>query len=182
MKKFIVLFIAVTTFIACKESVKGENGVVYKNPAEYNDYIVTRQTSLISKILEISKVAQTDLEKADSLLTIYEKQTTVLINEIKGMPAYKGDSSLKSAALKSFTFYKRVFSDDYKKLIEIRKEGGDQTEEGVAEMNRIVENLSKEEGELDKTFQGAQRDFASKHKMRLQENEIQKKIDKMNDE
>lgn len=182
MKKLIVLLIAITTLVACKDSVKGENGVVYKNPAEYNDYIVTRQTSLVNKILEFSRTAQTDLETADSLLKVYAKQTSTMIDEIKGMPSYKGDSSLKKAAIRSFTFYKRVFNDDYKRLIDIRKSRGDETEEGVAEMNRIVQNLSKEEEELDKAFQGAQKSFASKHKMRLEENEIQKKIDKMNDE
>lgn len=179
MKKLIVLLAVTTVFIACKESVKGENGVVYKDPAQYNDYIVTRQTSLVKKVMDFGETAQTNLDAADSLLAVYEKQTIAMIAEIKGMPPYKGDSSLRETAIKSFSFYKQVFGNGYKRLIDIRKNGGDETEEGVAEMNRIVEDLSKEEEKLDRAFHTAQRNFASKHNMKLMDNEMQKKIDKM---
>ncbi len=183
MKKIVLLLFIAAAFTACKqkESIKGENGITYTDPAQYNDYIVTRQTSLVRKIMDFSTAAQTNLDTAASLLGKYEKQTAVMIDEIKGMPPYNGDSSLRETAIRSFNFYKRVFKDDYKQLIDIRKAGGDQTEEGVAEMNRIVENLSKEEEVLDKAFHAAQRSFATKHKMKLMDNEMQKKIDKMNE-
>ena len=125
MKKLSILFLITIAFVACKESVKGENGVTYKDPAQYNDYIVSRQTSLVKKIMDWSQVAQTNLDSAAKMLALYDNQTTVMIDEIKGMPAYKGDSSLKQAAIKSFTFYKRIFSEDYKRLLDIKKDGSD---------------------------------------------------------
>lgn len=182
MRKIIFAFLIVAGFIACKSSVKGSNGVIYKSPVDYNNYIVTRQTSLIKKVLSFTELAQNNLDSAQEMLRVYESQTDAMINEIKGMPPYKGDSSLRESALKSFSFYKKVFNDDYKRLIEIRKQGGDQTEEGAAEMNRIVEKLSKEEEQLDKAFHNAQQNFADRNKMKLEVNEMQKKIDKMNEE
>lgn len=182
MKKILFASIVICGFIACKQSVKGSNGVTYKSPVDYNNYIVTRQASLIKNILSFTEIAQTNLDSAGQLLGLYENQTETMINEIKGMPPYKGDSSLRETALKSFRFYKKVFSDDYKRLIEIRKQGGEQTEEGVAEMNQIVEKLSKEEEQLDKAFHNAQQNFADKNKMKLDANEMQKKIDKMKNE
>ena len=87
---------------------------------------------------------------------------------------------MRNAAIQSFSFYKKVFSTDYRQLISIRKNGGDQTEEGVGEMNNIVEKITKEEEQYDKAFHNAQRSFAEKNKMKLVDNEIQKKIDEMN--
>lgn len=182
MKKLSILFLITIAFVACKESVKGENGVTYKDPAQYNDYIVSRQTSLVKKIMDWSQVAQTNLDSAAKMLALYDNQTTVMIDEIKGMPAYKGDSSLKQAAIKSFTFYKRIFSEDYKRLLDIKKDGSDMTEEGAAEMNSIVNKLSRDEEVLDRAFQLAQKNFAAKHKMKLMDNEVQDKIDKINNE
>lgn len=182
MKKLSILFLITIAFVACKESVKGENGVTYKDPAQYNDYIVSRQTSLVKKIMDWSQVAQTNLDSAAKMLALYDNQTTVMIDEIKGMPAYKGDSSLKQAAIKSFTFYKRIFSEDYKRLLDIKKDGSDMTEEGAAEMNSIVNKLSRDEEVLDRAFQLAQKNFAAKHKMKLMDNEAQDKIDKINNE
>lgn len=182
MKKIIFTLVIVTGFIACKSSVKGNNGVSYKSPVDYNNYIVTRQTSLIKKVLSFTELAQHNLDSAREVLSLYAGQTDAMIKEIQGMPPFRGDSSLRQSALKSFTFYKKVFNDDYQRLIEIRKQGGDQTEEGAAEMNGIVEKLSKEEEQLDKAFQNAQQNFAEKYKMKLEVNEMQKKIDKMNKE
>ena len=44
-------------------------------------------------------------------------------------------------------------------------------------MNDIVDKISKEEEKFDKTFRNAQKDFAQKNKMKLIENDLQKKID-----
>lgn len=178
---FLFFFIGIILFTSCKHEVKGDNGVTYKSPVEYNDYIVNRQSNLMKKIMAFGQIAQNDLDSATALLDKYEGETDVMIKELKGMPVYKKDSALRNAAIRSFTFYKKVFSQDYRELIAIRKEKGDETEEGVAKMNEIVERITKEEEKLDKAFHNAQRDFASKNKMKLIDNSMQKQIDNMNE-
>jgi hypothetical protein len=163
-------------FYSCNRPVKGDNGVTYKSPVQYNDYIVSRQTKLMKNVLSFGETAQTDIDSAASMLGGFAKETQSMIQEIKGMPPYKGDSSLRDAAVRSFTFYKRVFEEDYVDLINIRKKE-DITEDDMAEMNRIVDKISKEEEGFDKAFHSAQNDFAKKNNMKLRENEMQKKID-----
>ena len=50
-------------------------------------------------------------------------------------------------------------------ILNIRKKGEENiTEEDVAEANKIVEKITKEEEVLDKAFHNAQKDFADKIK------------------
>jgi hypothetical protein len=165
--------------MACNSPVKGRNGVSYKNAVEYNDYIVNRQTSLMKKILAFGKAAQVNPDSAETLLGIYEKETDIMITELQGMPPFKKDSSLRDAAIRSFVFYKRVFGEDYKQIMAIRKKVDLSAEDAESEANVIVERLSKDEEGFDKTFQKAQRNFAEKNNMKLRENEIQKEVEKL---
>jgi hypothetical protein len=164
---------------ACNQLVKGKNGQVYKSAVQYNDYIIGRQSTLIKNILDLSAAAQTNLDSASKMLDRYIVETDSMIVDINGMPQYKGDSTFRNAAIASFAFYKKIFGNEYKRLINIRKNGGDATEEGIAEMNRIVGDITKEEEKYDKAFHNAQKNFADKNNMKLGANEMQKKIDKM---
>lgn len=178
MKKLLMIAGLLALLTACNDAPpKGANGVVYKSAVQYNDYIVNRQTTLVKRVLEFGKIAGTDLDSASRYLGTVEKEAAVMLEELKGMPPYKKDSALRDAAIRSFTFYKRVLADDYRRIIETGTRPGITPEESEKEINGIVENLSEEEDKLDKVFQQAQRDFARKHNMRLQENSIQKQID-----
>jgi hypothetical protein len=176
--RYYFLFIAFAgIFIACKQSVKGSNGVVYKTAVEYNDYIISRQSTLIKNVMDFVQVSQTDLDSADKMLDKNVAIISIMINDLNGMPAYKGDSTLRNTGINLFQFYKKVFGNDYKKLIELRKNGEDSA--SIAEINEIVQKVTKEEESYDKNFHNAQRDFAQKNNMKLTDNEMQKNIDKM---
>lgn len=179
MKKILFVLLLGTGFIACKESPKGANGVTYKSPVQYNDYIVGRQTTLMKNIVDFSKASQIDLDSAEKMLNGYIIETTTMIKEIKGMPPYKGDSSLRDAAIQTFGFYRQVFEDDYKQIIKLNKTGESITEEGATKVNNIVEDITRREEKLDKAFHNAQSEFARKHNMRLTENSMQKKVDEL---
>jgi hypothetical protein len=178
LKKLSPVFIlTLAVFAACNKPVKGTNGVTYKTPVQYNDYIVSRQTDLMRKVISFSNAAEQDIDSAANMLKGYAAETTTMIGEIKGMPPYKGDTSLRNAAVQSFTFYKRVFEEDYMDIIDIRRKE-DLTQDDVDEMDRIVKKITKEEEGYDKAFHNAQNNFAKKNNMRLRENEVQKELDK----
>ena len=177
MKKNLQLLVIILLFIACNKPVRGTNGITYKNAVAYNDYIVGRQNILIKNVLKFGEAAQVNLDSAQALLDKFIPETEVMISELKVMPAWKGDSSLRNAAVKSFAFYKRVFEKDYRRILEIRKDEN-ATEEDISELNQIIESISKEEEKFDKDLHNAQRDFAQKNKMKLVGNDLQKKIDK----
>ena len=173
-----VILICVCAFAACNRPIKGRNGVVYKSAVQYNDYIVTRQTTLMQNVLDLIKAADHNIDSAENMLNRFVGQTASMIEEIKGMPAYKGDSALRDAAVRSFIFYKKVFGKDYMQIIQIRKKGIEVTNEDIAEANRIVEKITEEEGDYDKRFHEAQKNFAAKNNMKLRDNEMQKKFEK----
>jgi hypothetical protein len=170
--------IIASCLIACNQP-KGENGIVYKSAVQYNDYIISRQTSIIKNVLKLSAVAQAYLDSADKMLDNFVVEIDSMIIDIKGMPPYKADTSFRDAAISSFNFYKKAFGNEYKQLIHIRQNGGNTTEEGIAEMNRIVDNITREEEKYDKAFHNAQKNFADKNHLKLGENKMQEKIDKM---
>lgn len=176
MKRIFQLLIILPVLMACNRPVKGLNGVTYKSAADYNDYIVERQSKLIRQVMKFGETAEKNLDSARALLNKYIPETEKMITELKGMPAWKGDTALRHAAVKSFTFYKRVFDEDYRRIIEIRKDE-EAGEEGIIEMNGIVEKISKEEEKLDKDFHNAQKKFAEQNKMKLIENDLQKNTD-----
>ncbi|HMK27176.1 MAG TPA: hypothetical protein VK483_14185 [Chitinophagaceae bacterium] len=173
-----IFFILVFSIIACNQPVKGRNGVTYKSAVQYNDYIVGRQTKLMQHILDFSKAANNSLDSAEKMLAEYINETAQTVEDIKGMPAYKGDTSLRDAAARSFSFYKNVFQNDYTRIIQIRKKGEEMTNEDVEEMQRIVDKITREEEGFDKSFHNAQKRFADKNNMKLAENEMQKKFEK----
>lgn len=177
--RYLLIGIILCGIISCNQPVKGKNGEVYKTPVQYNNYIINRQKGLVNDVTDMTKVAQTDLDSADKMLDDFVRKTERMVTDIQGMPPFKGDTTFREAAIASFNFYKKTFGTDYKQLINIRKNGGDATEEGVAEMNKIVENISREEEKYDKVFHNAQKSFADKNHMRL-ESDLQKKLDKLN--
>ena len=114
MKKYLLLLTSIVLLLtSCKnESSKGANGVTYKTAVEYNDYIVARQTTLMKNIMKFISVAENDLDSAENMLDGYVKETGIMVTDIKGMPAFKGDSSLRDAAVNIFGFYKMIFDND----------------------------------------------------------------------
>jgi len=178
--KITLLILFITAFVSCNQPVKGRNGVIFKSASQYNDFIVGRQTAVMKNVMDFVRVSETNLDSAETMLDEYVVGLEKIIEEINGLPPYKGDSVLRDAAAATFVFYKRIFSNEYKELIDIRKKGGAFTEEGVTAMNQIVDRITQEEDRYDKAFHNAQRDFAAKNNMKLTDNEMQKQMDKLN--
>jgi hypothetical protein len=176
MKYLAFLALVVISLSACKEQVKGKNGIVYKDAVEYNDYIVGRQSKIVQDVMDFLKATEVSLDSAKTMLSKYPAKVDVLIQDVKGMPPYKGDSVLRNTAIDLFGFYKKIFENEYKQIIDIRISGNSGTEEGVAEMERLAKNVTTEEEKYDKAFHNAQADFADKNKISLKKNEMQEKF------
>lgn len=178
MRYVSIIIVLVCSIISCNQPVKGRNGVTYKSAVQYNDYIVSRQSKLMQNVLNFSKAAEINLDSAEKMLVKYSIETATTVEEIKGMPAYKGDTSLRNAAARSFNFYKDVFQNDYTGIITIRKKGDEMTSEDIEKMKNIADKITREEEGFDKSFHNAQKNFADKNNMKLMENEMQKKFEK----
>jgi len=178
MRYVSIIIVLVCSIISCNQPVKGRNGITYKSAVQYNDYIVSRQSRLMQNVLNFSKAAEINLDSAEKILHKHASETAKMVEEIKGMPAYKGDTSLRDAAARSFNFYKNVFQNDYTGIITIRKKGDEMTSEDIEEMQNIVKKITREEEGFDKSFHNAQKNFADKNSIKLIENEMQKRFKK----
>jgi len=176
MKKLVLVLFVVVGFMACNSPEKGANGVTYKTPVEYNDYIIGKQTILLERIMKFADAAKVNLDSADKLLDKYSAEAEVMIKDIKGMPGFRKDTTFREAAVNSFTFYKKAFDDYYKKIIQIRKEGAADADD---QLDKVLEKLTAEEKRVDYAFRINQQSFAAKNKMKLKENSMQKDIDNM---
>lgn len=173
------LSLVLVSFYSCKtQTKKGANGVSYGSAQEYNDYIVKRQTILMQDVMDFVKVSQNDLDSAERMLDNFVTKTKTMTTEIKGMPAYKSDSTLRDAAVDIFGFYARVFDSDYRDLIHLKKEQNGTSQEIEDRIMGIVKKVTQEEAGYDNKFQSAQKNFAQKNNLKLLENEMQKKFDK----
>lgn len=180
MRNLIAAGLLICILAACRETPEGRNGVTYKNAVDYNDYIISRQKLVIKKMLSFGKAAGINPDSAAGLLDTFALETTRLIKEVQDMPPFKNDSVFRDAAVNSFRFYKRVFEDDYKHLLQVRKRDDLAPEELQKEMNDITEKLARDEEQYDKAFHKAQESFAGKNNMQLRANSMQKELDKLN--
>jgi hypothetical protein len=180
MRNLLLLLLTGTAIASCKQAVKGTNGVSYDSAVEYNDYIVERQTNLMRNVLEFGNMNGAEMDTAETHLRRYARQAKEMIVEIKGMPAYNGDSAFRDAALKSFHFYLDIFEKDYLDVLAIHKKGRERITAGdVAEANRILEKIGNEEKAHDAAFRKAQENFAEKNHIKLTDNRIQEEGEKL---
>lgn len=177
MKKYLLLPVVIILFAACKTKTNmGTNGVTYKTPLEYNEYIISRQMQLQKDITEYTAGAQISIEEADKGLDKMIRDASVSLKDIEEMPAYNGDSSFRNAAIVLFTFYKTDFSTDFKDMHQIKRkvEGGTGTDEDQQKLEKFSDVVSAKEGPLDARFKEAQTKFAKDNNLTIIENTGQK--------
>lgn len=173
--------------ISCNPGVEGKNGVTYKSAVAYNDYILNRQAIIISAVLDFGKTTKKNLDSAEVKRKEFSTTSNLIISEVEGMPAYRGDSSFRNAAVRYFSFFKRLFEQDYKEYLRLLEKGKnlasadvDEIYKTSAEMKAIMSKTTREEESYDKDFRNAQQRFADENNMKLTENKIQREIEKSN--
>lgn len=181
MRLYSCLMLSLVFFVSCTNRADKENEARYRTAVSYNDAIVGQQTKILKQIFQFVEVSDSSLDAADHLLDTYGKELEGIIGDVKSMPPFKGDSSLRDAAVSSFGFYRKIMGNEYKEIVRLRKEGANETEEGVEKLRAIVQHITDEEAGYDKNFRQAQQAFAKRYNITLTDNDMQKKIDKLNE-
>ena len=90
----------------------------YADPASYNNAIVNEQVDLLKKNLRyISKAAHSENDrKIESRRLEVVEQNKLAVAKLQHMPAYKGSTELRAAALAAFKTMLEVYSADYKQV------------------------------------------------------------------
>lgn len=161
MKNLIIFF----CIAALATSVQAQN----KKAAKYNDKIINEQIKLEPFLIKFFK----DFNTA-SIESLNEQHNTILTmldnssKKVAAMPVFENDGALRDAALKWFNLYKESFENEYKEMLPIISKK-DKSADEKAKLNEMHEKLIKEEEIIDTEFANAQKAFADKHKLTLEE-------------
>lgn len=144
---------------------------------EFNDAVIKEQTKIIELSIDLFETMETDIEKSKEIRLEIVKQCDVSLAAIKKLEEFEGSQRLKSAAIKLFSFYKSIYSNEYKQMFDILDKGINITEEDLAYMEQMEVEVTKNEEKLDKEFADAQQELATKFNFQMEENVNQEKID-----
>ena len=180
MKRSLFYFITFVWFVAACNTpppATGRDGIKFKTPVEYNDYIISRQLKIVALIDQFANASNVSIDSANAVLERSGTAASSYLEDVKGLTSYNGDTAFKNAAVNSFSFYKRIFEQEYKELLDINAKEEKITQEDRDRAITITQAITAEEAELDKRFINAQKDFAQKNKLELDASiETQKRL------
>ena len=110
-----------------------------KDAVTYNNELMNIINSNEKFVTDMNKAMQTaNYNEAEKVRESWEKNVTENIKEVEKIGDFDGDNSFQKALLTGLNGYKKIVTDDYPKLIEIRKSGkGD-----VATENALLDNIN----------------------------------------
>jgi hypothetical protein len=152
-------------------------GTSSQTAIEYNDAIIKEQTKIINLTLDLIKYMETDIDKCKEVRVQIVDQCDASLKVIKDLKGFEGSEKLKNAAIDLFTFYKKIYSNEYKQLFDIIDKGAEITQDDLDFIDHMEQDVSAEESKYDKAFADAQNELAKKFNFQIEENENQKKID-----
>lgn len=134
MKKVIsgsAALIMVCTLLSCGEK---------KDPVAYNNELMTVINSEEAHINEMNRAMQSKkYDEAEKVALKWDDAVKEDIKKIEKIGDFNGDDQLQQAILKGLKGYGKIVTDDYPKLIAIRKSSA---QDPVAEQ-RLLDNINK---------------------------------------
>ncbi len=152
MKRFLtgIMTVAVLTMSSC--------GSGTKDPAAYNNSIITVINGSEKHITDMNAAMNSaDYAKAEQIRTDWEKSLNEDIKKVEDLGDFKGDASFQKAVLDGLNGYKKIVTEDYPKLIDLRKsKTPDATTESalLENINKAFENMSNGVNKASTEFEG----------------------------
>lgn len=144
---------------------------------EFNNLVINEQQRISELAIKLVDTMRSDISKCKEIRLDIVKQCDESLAAIKKLKGFEGSERMKNAAIELFSFYKKIYSNEYKQMFEILDKGVDITEEDLAFIQKMEVDVTKQEEKLDKEFADAQQELATKFNFQMEENENQQKID-----
>ncbi|MDQ1152774.1 LIC11966 family surface protein [Sphingobacterium zeae] len=155
IKKMItgVLTVVVLTMSSC--------GSVEKDPAAYNNSIITVINGSEKHVTDMNAAMNgSDYTKAEQVRADWEKSLNDDIKKVEDLGDFKGDATFQKAVLDGLNGYKKIVTEDYPKLIELRK---NKTPDATKE-SALLDNINKAFENMSNGVNKASTAFESKYK------------------
>lgn len=156
----------------------------FKTAIDFNDYIVGLQDSIgygilaFNKIIENNTLSKSEMNsQALAQLEKIKKTTRSVTAALGKATPYKGGDALKTAALNLFNFYYKTMDVEYKQMV-VLLGAETYTDAIIKELTEIQERIVNSEKGYDFEFGDAQKKFADLYHFSLDENQLEKEINK----
>ncbi|WP_293955994.1 MULTISPECIES: LIC11966 family surface protein [unclassified Sphingobacterium] len=147
-----VLTVAVLTMSSC--------GSGEKDPVAYNNSIITVINGSEKHVTDMNAAMNSsDYTKAEHVRTAWEKSLNDDIKKVEDLGDFKGDATFQKAVLNGLNGYKKIVTEDYPKLIELRK---NKTSDAATE-STLLDNINKAFENMGNGVNKASAEFESKY-------------------
>jgi len=147
-----VLTMAALTMSSC--------GAGVKDPAAYNNSIITVINGSEKHVTDMNAAMNSsDYTKAEQVRTEWEKSLNDDIKKVEDLGDFKGDATFQKAVLDGLNGYKKIVTEDYPKLIELRK---NKTSDATTE-SALLDNINKAFENMGNGVNKASAEFESKY-------------------
>ncbi|MCU0429545.1 MAG: hypothetical protein MUF42_06190 [Cytophagaceae bacterium] len=142
-------------------------GAQNKKAAKYNNKIINIQHEVTPKIVRFFKTFEKgSLEELKAQQKVLIAEFDMGISKISAMKTFEGDAALRDAALDWFKFYKSSFEKEYNHILELVA-NRDRSKEDHEKLDKLTDELVKEEERVDDNFAKIQEAFAKRHNLEL---------------
>jgi len=150
--------------VSCNENSATCGKVVLSTPVAYNDFIVDQQNEIIQKMVKLNELYQKGTNKE---ISWHYKEliacTDSNLKKITLLTPYENDSTLKLRAFNLITYYSKIFHHEYKEVVDVFLEGYTPSDDEMERIYNIIQEVKKNETELNAQLSQAQIAFAKKH-------------------
>jgi hypothetical protein len=150
--------------VSCNENSATCGKVILTTPVAYNDFIVDRQNEIIQKMVKLNQLYTEGTNKEISwhyneLIACTDSN----LHKIKILTPYENDSTLKLRAFDLIAYYSKIFHHEYKEVVDIFLGGYNPSDDEMDRIYNIIQDVKKNETELNAQLTQAQLAFAKKH-------------------
>ncbi len=131
-----------------------------KDPVAYNNAIISVINASEKQVILMNEAMNAaDYTKAEEVRVGWEKSVNEDIQKVEDLGDFNGDAAFQQAVLNGLKGYKKIVTDDYPKLIEIRKTGTPADAEKEAQLldniNAAFEEMANGVNEASDKFEEA---------------------------
>jgi hypothetical protein len=172
MKKINLVFAVVATLViaSCGSKSGSDNTsdkLTFASAADYNDFIIARQTGITDKYNSIiGSLDVNNFTDAKTKLPELTTECTNAIDTLNTLDAYNENTAFRDAAIKLFTHYKDYSEKGLKEQLDLMSKD-DYTPEDRDKVNKIDEEFAKTEEGLYNALMDAQNKFAADNNMQI---------------
>ena len=118
-------------------------GACLSSPSDYNTAIMDQAMRVEEEALNITRLLQErNFEEAQSAFQRGRDQTRRSLERLERISAFRGDDSLRQAAIRFVVFYNELFTNEYQEALDLLQKG-ELTMEESGRLSEILIDISR---------------------------------------